>query len=75
MITQSVVKEDGTVTVKVPTSLKGKKVKLVLKETSDAKSILQWNAIYKIIQKADEIKLPKRTNKEIIEELKTFREA
>ena len=74
MIVDAIVKEDGTLIAKVPKSLSGKKVKIIVK-AEESKNPSNWEAISAILNEADMLEIPRRNIDEILNELRTFREA
>jgi hypothetical protein len=77
MILDAIVKEDGTLIAKAPESLKGKKVriKIILKEKGEKKSLAVWNEISAILKKADTLDIPPRNPEDIIDDIRSFRES
>jgi len=77
MILDAIVKEDGTLIAKAPESLRGKKVriKIILKEKKEKRSLAAWNEISAILKKADALDIPRRNPEDIIDEIRTFRES
>ncbi len=74
MIVDAIVKEDGTLIAKVPKSLSGKKVKIIVK-AEESKNPSNWEAISAILNEADMLEIPRRNIDEILDDLRTFREA
>lgn len=74
MIVDAIVKEDGTLIAKVPKSLSGKKVKIIVK-AEESKKPSNWEAISAILNEADMLEIPRRNIDEILDDLRTFREA
>ncbi|MEW6381064.1 MAG: hypothetical protein AB1611_15850 [bacterium] len=72
---EAIVKEDGTLTVKVPQSLSGKKVKVTIEEDREKESLSAWNELSGVLKKADALDIPRRDSKDIIDDLRTFRES
>ena len=77
MILDAIVKEDGTLIAKAPESLRGKKVriKIILKEKREKKSLAAWNELSAIFKKADALDIPRRDIEDIIDDIRTFRES
>ena len=73
MILDAEIKEDGTLVAKVPRTLIGKKVRIVIKDKNKASS--NWNALSAIFSEADRLNIPRRSLKEILDDVKAFRES
>ncbi len=74
MICNAIVKEDGTLIAKVPKSLSGKKIKITLEEKGEKKDLSVWHEISTILKEADTLDIPRRNLKDIISDIRTFRE-
>jgi hypothetical protein len=72
MIIDAVVNDEGTLVAKAPEYLRGKNVRIVIK--SKNKSLTDWNLITAALEKADHLNIPRRSLKEIISDLRAFRE-
>jgi len=72
MIIDAVVNDEGTLVAKAPEYLRGKNVRIVIK--SKNKSLADWNLIAAALGKADHLNIPRRSLKEIISDLRAFRE-
>ncbi len=75
MIRDAIVKEDGTLIAKVPRSLSGKKIKITLGEKGKKKDLSVWGEISTILKEADTLDIPRRNLKDIIDNIRTFRES
>ncbi len=73
MTLNAIVKDDGTLIAKAPKSLKGKEVKIIVKEKDSKKT--NWEAISAILEEADQLDIPKRNIKEILDDIHSFRES
>jgi ABC-type antimicrobial peptide transport system ATPase subunit len=73
MTLDAVVNEDGTLVAKAPGHLRGRKIRIVIKDRN--KSLSSWNEIAAILGKADRLDTPRRNLDEILNVLRTFRES
>ncbi len=74
MTVDAIVKEDGTLIAKVPKSLSKKKVRIIVK-AEESENPSNWEAISAILSEADMLEIPRRNIDEILDDLRTFREA
>ncbi|NJL59157.1 MAG: hypothetical protein HC887_05430 [Desulfobacteraceae bacterium] len=72
MILQAEITKKGTLNAKIPKSLWGKKVVVSIQETEAKQS--NWDKISAALEKVDALDLPGRTYKEILVELRAFKE-
>jgi hypothetical protein len=70
---EATVRDDGTLTIKVPDRYRGKKVHVSIRE-AEAEPTNQWEAISRIAQEVGRLGLPGRTHEEILKEIRGFRE-
>jgi hypothetical protein len=74
MTIEAQVGEDGMLVTKVPERFKGKKVRISIREIEEARNP-QWEQIREILQAADQLDIPRSSHKEIIQEIRSFRES
>jgi len=70
---EATVRDDGTLTIKVPDRYRGKKVHVSIRE-AEAEPTSQWEAISHIAHEAGRLGLPGKTHEEILKEIRGFRE-
>jgi hypothetical protein len=73
MILHAQVNKDGTLTTKLPKSLWGKRIVISVVSETEAES--DWKDIEKTFEDADRLDFPRRSHKEILRDLKAFRES
>lgn len=73
MTLDAVVSDDGTLVAKAPGHLRGRKIRIVIKDRD--KSLSSWNEIAAILDKADRLDTPRRKLDEILNEIRAFRES
>lgn len=75
MKVNATVKEDGPVATKDSKSLSGKKIKIILKERKEKKSLTAWSEISTILKEADTLNIPERSLSGILNDIRNFRES
>jgi len=70
MTLDAVVNDDGTLVAKAPRYLRGRKIRIVIKDKN--KSLSNWNEIATILRKADRLDTPRRGLNEILNEIRAF---
>lgn len=65
---------DGVLTAKVPDRYKGRRVRISIREIEQEGSS-QWAQISKVLDELESADLPRRSHREILEALRTFRES
>jgi ABC-type antimicrobial peptide transport system ATPase subunit len=73
MTLDAVVNDDGTLVAQAPRYLRGRKIRIVIKDRN--KSLSSWNEIAAILGKADRLNTPRRGLNEILNEIRAFRES
>jgi hypothetical protein len=71
---EATVTEDGTLIAKVPKKLKGKKVRISIRESAPEKPS-QWDEIARIVEETGSLDISRRTHEEILRDLREFRES
>lgn len=79
MVLEAVVKDDGTLIAKAPDSLRGKRVKIIVRQPEHQppppEKPSQWDEISAILDDARSLDIPRRSSEDILQELHTFRES
>jgi hypothetical protein len=68
------VKDDGTVTIRVPKRYCGKRVRVSIQEAEDQRASEQWSKLSEVLDGLDRLGIQRRSHLQIIEELRRFRE-
>ena len=68
------VSRDGVLTTKVPDRYKGKRVKISIREIEAEQMPSQWAQISKVLDDLETLDIPRSNEREILAELRSFRE-
>ncbi len=74
MLIQAEIDENGVIKVRDP-KWRGKKITLSEWNQMEPEGKTNWDAIWKIFQKADALDIPRRSPDEILRDLREFRES
>jgi hypothetical protein len=74
MIIEADVGGDGVLTAKVPDRYKGKRVRISIREI-EGEAPSQWAQISKVLDGLEVLDIPRRSEREILEEHRLFRES
>jgi hypothetical protein len=67
------VSQDGVLTAKLPDRYRGRHVRVII-EDADEPASAQWTALAEIQNLAEAQTIPRRTHREILDEVRAFRE-
>lgn len=74
MTIEADVGRNGVLTAKVPDRYKGKRVRISIREV-EGQVPSQWARISKVLDDLEMLDIPRRSERELLEELQSFRES